>query len=223
MCSRAECSIVDCDGNKILQPQTEFYKNNRYSDGLDCKCKTCAKMYARKNRSYEKSRKYAIANRDRINERRRERRIESDKEREYARDRYAKNKTKIRKTRNEKYAQRYYQTAKRYYGNNADKIKERTSAYKKTERGRRVSIESFHRRRDRINATINDLTASEWDEIIEKQENKCARCNGTFDVSTPPTIDHIVPVSKGGPTTKNNIQALCGKCNSAKGVRVIRY
>ena len=32
-------------------------------------------------------------------------------------------------------------------------------------------------------------------------------------------VDHIVPESEGGPTALENLQTLCHKCNSQKGVR----
>jgi 5-methylcytosine-specific restriction endonuclease McrA len=36
-------------------------------------------------------------------------------------------------------------------------------------------------------------------------------------------MDHIKPLSKGGEHVYDNIQPLCHSCNSAKGVREIRY
>ncbi len=34
-------------------------------------------------------------------------------------------------------------------------------------------------------------------------------------------IDHIVPISKGGTTTEQNLQTLCWKCNRSKGARLM--
>mgnify|MGYP001967735241 CR=1 FL=1 len=39
---------------------------------------------------------------------------------------------------------------------------------------------------------------------------------GTIDPCAP-EIDHITPLSKGGPHTANNVQLLCRRCNGAKG------
>ena len=33
-----------------------------------------------------------------------------------------------------------------------------------------------------------------------------------------PTLDHVVPISKGGSHTYDNVQCLCRRCNSHKGV-----
>lgn len=35
-----------------------------------------------------------------------------------------------------------------------------------------------------------------------------------------PTIDHIVPLSKGGPHLWSNVQVACAECNIAKGASV---
>lgn len=35
------------------------------------------------------------------------------------------------------------------------------------------------------------------------------------------SIDHIVPRSKGGPSEEGNLQTLCTRCNTAKGVKLM--
>lgn len=55
--------------------------------------------------------------------------------------------------------------------------------------------------------------------MLERDGNKCLKCGATSDL----TIDHILPRSKGGEDTLENIQTLCLKCNVDKGVRVIDY
>ena len=41
--------------------------------------------------------------------------------------------------------------------------------------------------------------------------------NGNFH------IDHKIPKAKGGQDTDNNLQLLCGHCNSVKGDRPMSY
>lgn len=45
---------------------------------------------------------------------------------------------------------------------------------------------------------------------------QCQYCSETFDYSEL-TIDHVVPVSKGGKTTWENCVAACKTCNTRKG------
>jgi len=46
-------------------------------------------------------------------------------------------------------------------------------------------------------------------------QGRCHYCNGIF----PPdelTMDHIVPVSRGGKASRNNVVPCCKECNSRK-------
>lgn len=55
-------------------------------------------------------------------------------------------------------------------------------------------------------------TLSEWDNLKKQFNNKCAICGE----EKPLTIDHIIPLSKGGTDYISNIQPLCRNCNSKK-------
>ena len=52
--------------------------------------------------------------------------------------------------------------------------------------------------------------------LYGKQEGYCNGCKGHFPFRNM-TIDHIVPKSKGGTDHEENLQLLCGACNSTKG------
>lgn len=62
----------------------------------------------------------------------------------------------------------------------------------------------------------NTLTEKEWFEILEQANYKCKRCGSSDDL----TMDHVIPISKGGLHTKSNIDVLCRKCNSSKGAKI---
>ena len=55
-------------------------------------------------------------------------------------------------------------------------------------------------------------------QLFGKQEGVCAGCRVAFPFRNM-TIDHIVPQSKGGTDHIDNLQLLCGACNSLKGSR----
>jgi DNA-directed RNA polymerase subunit RPC12/RpoP len=52
--------------------------------------------------------------------------------------------------------------------------------------------------------------------VFERDAYRCVTCGAHIDL----TVDHIVPESKGGPTTLENLQTMCRSCNSKKGARL---
>jgi len=63
------------------------------------------------------------------------------------------------------------------------------------------------------------LRATQW------WKRKCAKgicfyCNQKFPARDL-TMDHIVPISKGGRSTKNNVVPCCKACNSEKKSRLL--
>ena len=58
--------------------------------------------------------------------------------------------------------------------------------------------------------------------LFGQQEGLCAGCKGDFPFRNF-TIDHIIPQSRGGTDHVENLQLLCGACNSLKGDRPMEY
>lgn len=73
-------------------------------------------------------------------------------------------------------------------------------------------------RKNRIRANGGNVTAKEWQDLCSYYGNVCLKC-GKSGV----TMDHIIPVSKGGRHEIDNLQPLCGSCNSSKGTKTIDY
>ena len=51
--------------------------------------------------------------------------------------------------------------------------------------------------------------------ILKRDGYKCKLC-GSDSRTTSLTVDHIIPISKGGKTEFQNLQCLCFECNSGK-------
>lgn len=60
---------------------------------------------------------------------------------------------------------------------------------------------------------ISDFTVSQWEECKAFFENRCAYCG---EKSKTLTMEHIIPVYKGGGFTAKNIIPSCGSCNYSK-------
>ena len=56
-------------------------------------------------------------------------------------------------------------------------------------------------------------------EIYDKSQHKCAICGKPLEYIGM-TIDHIVPISRGGANTANNLRCVCEDCNKIKGNRL---
>lgn len=100
---------------------------------------------------------------------------------------------------------------RRYRQDNYDTIKER-------KRPTRAAIE--HRRRTRKTDAGGSYTLDEWKSLLVHYGYKCLCC-GRTDVKL--TADHVIPVSRGGSSNIDNIQPLCGACNSRKQDRAVDY
>lgn len=57
------------------------------------------------------------------------------------------------------------------------------------------------------------------DEIYKRDDYKCKYCDSPNNL----TLDHIIPISKGGTNTSNNLNTCCESCNQAKGNAHLNY
>ncbi|WP_241667342.1 HIT domain-containing protein [Pseudodesulfovibrio senegalensis] len=60
------------------------------------------------------------------------------------------------------------------------------------------------------------VSGSVYYEAMKESGGRCALCGATKD-ERPLDLDHIIPRSKGGKSTKDNLQVLCSRCNRTKG------
>jgi len=76
----------------------------------------------------------------------------------------------------------------------------------------------WHRREARKrNAFVEDVLLSV---LLERDQDICGICASPFLVGERPSVDHIIPLSKGGQHSYTNTQAAHLLCNIRKGARV---
>ena len=75
------------------------------------------------------------------------------------------------------------------------------------------------KRKARLLQNGGNFSLEEWDNLKNRYNYTCPSC-GLREPNIYLTVDHIIPISLGGLNNINNIQPLCKKCNSSKGITV---
>lgn len=75
-----------------------------------------------------------------------------------------------------------------------------------------------NKRKKQNNGTTRVISNKLRYQVLKRDKFKCCACGASpaKDSSVELHIDHIVPWSKGGETTMENLQTLCSKCNLGK-------
>lgn len=98
----------------------------------------------------------------------------------------------------------------RWQAKNPEKVRESVRAWRSRNPG------WWQKRRADLANVENTLTTEEWLKVLSEFNNRCVYC-GRSDLKL--TMDHVIPISKGGPHSKENVVPSCGPCNSKKGAR----
>ena len=161
----------------------------------------------------EYSNKHRIANRAKLKDYLREwKKNNKEKIKEYAKN-YKPRKRELAKT--EPYKQKKREHYKKYYKAN----KERINKLARLRYNRERNHLKVSKRWARTKSSNGSFSLEEWNEIKRLQEYLCLVCKRK-EPEIKLTIDHILPISKGGKHIKENIQGLCLSCNSSKGNKI---
>jgi len=95
-------------------------------------------------------------------------------------------------------------------------VKRRRAKWLQTPNGKAYHNRKCERRRARKANAVSTLTAAEWQEILVQYDFRCAYCGK----QKPITQDHIIPLTKDGNHTRDNVIPACKLCNSKKGVNL---
>lgn len=195
-----QCS--QCNQWKSL---SEFHECRKHQDGLQNTCKKCRTDYYYDNREDRRAylREHYIANCEAIKTR--------------VRHYYSTHREECL-TRAKQYQEVHKAEISirnmEYYKEHTEEIKAKTKAWSKTPKGKAAS--QFQKARRRLVQQTGDLTLQEWEALIG-QYPTCAYCGHPFDNDKHRlSMDHIVPLSRGGPHTQSNVLPVCFACNSRK-------
>ena len=194
-----------------LKSLDNFYKDRSKTTGYKSQCKEClntvekreySKNYRNEHKDYfrEKHFEYRNRNREKLREESKKRRLENPGE------------------------------THDYYLKNRDKILTYSHAYNKSLKGRALRL--THRIKRRALAQIGDKDIT-LETLYNRDLGICALCGERCDYTDYifkgevfiagnryPSIDHIVPISKGGSHTWDNVQLAHKQCNSVKSNKI---
>lgn len=203
------------------RPCKRGHIDKRFVDS--CGCVTCARDRTREkyraldptNRQavYERRKDYvrqwAKANRDRkatVDARRRNKNKEINPN--YFRDHYAKNK-EVKK-----------QKSRDWYKANTERAlkAQREWCAKHRELVREIGRRSASTRRARKKAVFVELVDPRV--VFERAKGVCGICRKRVDMNSRWEVDHVIPVSKGGTHSYDNVQLAHRKCNREKSAKL---
>lgn len=218
------------------KPLSEFHQDKRQRDGRVTRCRACVAAYKREHaarfRDQESARKRAWyeANRERVLEDQRQYReanreavaasqaawyqANRDRRAEYLREYHLANR------------ERLVAASRAYYEAHKDEHRARDRAWKLANADKVREMARLHqqnRRALKMGAAIGEI---DLDALWEEQRGICALCGHPIDRAIPwpdrlsASVDHIVPLSKGGAHAQHNLQWTHLGENSAKGARL---
>lgn len=175
-----------CGKTKSLE-EFNLAKNGPY--GRQSWCKECKKTYLDSNPERKEAIKQAHNRRHR------------EKKREYSRQWRVDNPDKMTAANRANYLKapdKAKDNARRWNESNPDKSRTIKARYKAAKRN-----------------APGTFTAKDIQAIFKAQNGLCVYCQTDLSVIGY-SVDHIYPLSRGGSNSPDNLQLLCGSCNSSK-------
>ncbi|HSN23714.1 MAG TPA: HNH endonuclease signature motif containing protein [Methylomicrobium sp.] len=240
-----------CSKCGVEKPTDQFNKRAASHDGLVASCKECNRTPEEREKQRERSRRYNQTEKGKLKNREKARRnfhnnpktraylIGYEKRRRKSDPEFAEKSRAYRRvfTREwreknpDSYRESFTRTNKRH---SADPIwRAQHAEYERTRRQERqrndpeyhkrlmdLAKRGWHKRRARLAGNGGSYTRSEWRRLCDYYEHRCVCCGGKFHRLT---VDHVIPLSKGGSNYIRNIQPLCRSCNSKKHDKEIDY
>jgi 5-methylcytosine-specific restriction endonuclease McrA len=197
----AEKTCTKCGETKPLEA---FNRHRRAKDGRQAHCRECFAAYyaANRERTIALSASWRASNGER-----------------YATNQaawYAANRERVAAQNAAWYAanrERAAATDAAYRAANPEREAARQAAWRKANPEK--DQEKRSRRRARLLGADATLTAEQWHARLALWNYACAVCGSASDLH----MDHIVPLSRGGAHTAENVWPLCARHNLSKGAR----
>lgn len=109
---------------------------------------------------------------------------------------------------------RVLDSSKKWYANNRERADERTRRWRaeNPERAREIAAQAESKRRAAKASVSHEPYSRET--IFVRYGGTCVYCPAAAEA-----LDHVVPISAGGPDVEHNLLPACTSCNSSKGAK----
>ena len=188
-------------------PLLDFNRRSRSKDGHSCYCRPCEKAIYQEKRAAAHER--YVKNKERILAQHREwKQANKEHIREQNKD-YRQRKAEARNAYNRQYYHTHIEAKRAYH-----------RAYKAKRRADYIRFNIL--RRTRVTGNGGSYTLIAWHALCKRYGFRCLSCMRKLPYLKL-TVDHVIPVTKGGSSDIDNLQPLCQPCNSQKNDRTIDY
>lgn len=213
-----------------LKPLNDFHKCKREKLGVKSACKQClntaGRIYATE---------YRDKNKDIINFKNKEWKKEKVKNNpNYYKDQYYKDHEKSLEKASKSYYKNHVENTikqQKWRQENNDKVIQcckkwrqenpeiLKAGHKRWMQNNREHVRLYNqkKRAEKKQATICEISVEQLMGRMSVFGNKCAYCGGKFE-----HIDHVIPLSKGGPHCLSNLRPACASCNSSKHAKFLK-
>ena len=212
------CTLANCGDNFIKCGRISTYRKR-------CRCQSCCAVKAHQAKRWNANNadKVAASAKLRREQNREEISLRRSKNRQDNID------LRLKQERDARFRNREaaLERTRRWRERNPEKVSAGSRRWRQEnpERNREIKRDAFHRRKARLIEAfvenVNRLVVFERDDYI------CQICGieCSTEVDWPAknfaTLDHIIPLAKGGSHEYANVQLLCLRCNTSKGARFI--
>lgn len=190
--------MKQCTRCKQVKPLTEFWRDRSKSDGHRSQCTECRKRYKQSHAVQIREQQRSWHQRN---------------------PHYARNWFKARPGYNaaERRKEQKRAATRKWRENNKESHAILVKQWREANPDKVIQWDRDRRARKAQAEGI--FTDEQFQELCRHWNNRCLRCDETSKL----TVDHVIPLSRGGSNDISNIQPLCGSCNSRKGTRIIDY
>jgi 5-methylcytosine-specific restriction endonuclease McrA len=199
-----------CARCKQTKPVDSFARDKNRKDGLWPYCRQCCSEYKKARYAQDKESQaerrwaYREANRQR----------EADRARRWYQENHERARIRAKEWRSNN---KEHESVKKraWYEKNKTEVKDRV----RRNRLANPELDRAHteKKRARKRNAPGSFTPADIQGILRTQNSLCAYCGR--NIADCYTVDHIIPLARGGSNWPSNLQLLCRSCNASKGAR----